>query len=65
MSNKFKSGDKVTLETGGNVMTIKGYARIHKANDTAVIANKYECEWYDGRKTQQAVFLESSLRLVK
>ncbi|MEP7318188.1 MAG: DUF2158 domain-containing protein [Panacibacter sp.] len=64
MANKFNTGDKVSLKTGGPVMTIKGHAATHTSNGNIAIIDKYECTWYDGKKTQQAVFIEDILKLM-
>jgi uncharacterized protein YodC (DUF2158 family) len=62
MTDKFQPGDKVALKTGGPVMTIKGHAVTHKSNGSTTIREKYECTWYDGKKVQQAVFIEDILK---
>ena len=64
MANKFKSGDKVVLKTGSPLMTIKGHAETHTSNGNIAIIDKYECVWSDGKKVQQAVFIEDILKLV-
>lgn len=64
MANKFKSGDKVALKTGGPVMTIKGHAATRTLNGNIPIIDKYECTWYDGNKVQQAVFIEDILKSI-
>ncbi len=64
MANKFKTGDRVALKTGGPVMTIKGHAATHTFNGNTAIIDKYECIWNDGKKNQQAVFIEDILRLI-
>lgn len=64
MANKFKAGDRVVLKTGSPLMTIKGHAATHSSNGNTVIKDKYECMWNDGKKTQQAVFIEEILQLV-
>lgn len=64
MSSKFKPGDKVVLKTGGPIMTIKNYAVKHSTSGNEPIMDKYECGWSDGKKMQQAVFIEDVLKLV-
>lgn len=64
MANKFKAGDRVSLKTGSAIMTIKGNAVMHNIPGNIAIKDKYECVWYDGMKTQQAVFIEDILQLV-
>lgn len=64
MANKFNPGDKVVLKTGSPLMTIKGHAANHTSNGNVAIMDKYECVWSDGKKVQQAVFIEDILKLV-
>ncbi|MEP6846348.1 MAG: DUF2158 domain-containing protein [Panacibacter sp.] len=64
MANKFQAGDKVMLKTGSPLMTVKGHAATHTSNGNIAIIDKYECIWSDGRKTQQAVFVEDILKLM-
>ena len=64
MANKFNTGDKVALKTGSAVMTVKGHAVTHTIPGNISIIDKYECAWYDGKKTQQAVFIEDILKLI-
>ncbi len=64
MAHKFKSGDLVKLKTGSQSMTIKGFAFKHTDQGNIEIADKYECFWSDGSKSQKAIFREEVLELV-
>lgn len=53
MSQKFKVGDKVKLNSGGAVMTVRKYSD-----------NKVTCDWQDAKKKAcQNEYLEDQLTL--
>ena len=64
MANKFKVGDIVRLKLGGHSMTVAGNATKHLEKAPISIRDKYECMWFDGKKTQIAVFREDALQSV-
>jgi uncharacterized protein YodC (DUF2158 family) len=63
MANKFKTGDVIRLKSGSHTMTIKGHAIKHTPQGNILIADRYECFWFDGVKPQQAIFREDSIKL--
>jgi len=65
MPGKFKTNDRVQLKSGSHTMIVVGHAitRTHEGN--VPIKDKYECSWYDGIKTQKAVFKETDIKLIE
>ncbi|HXL58372.1 MAG TPA: DUF2158 domain-containing protein [Chitinophagaceae bacterium] len=64
MAHKFKSGDIVKLKKGSPSMTVKGNATKPVNIGNVQIADKYECMWFDGLKSQKAIFQEDAIELV-
>lgn len=64
MANKFKTGDIVKLKKGSPSMTVKGNATKPATIGNVQIADKYECAWFDGVKSQRAIFPEDAIELV-
>lgn len=54
MAHEFKVGDKVTLKSGGPIMTVKGWMNI---NET------YGVVWFDGKDTKRDSFPAAALKL--
>jgi len=63
MPNKYKTGDIIILRTGSHSMTIKWNATAHTLNGNITIPDRYECVWFDGKKSQKAVFKEDEIKL--
>jgi uncharacterized protein YodC (DUF2158 family) len=61
MKNQFKPGDMVKLKASGQTVTIKDLAIRPSRDGVVTIEDKYVCIWYDGTKTQRAVFHEDAL----
>jgi uncharacterized protein YodC (DUF2158 family) len=64
MIHKFKAGDIVRLKKGSHSMTVKGHATKPVTVGNIPIADKYECMWFDGIKSQKAIFQEDTIELV-
>ncbi|HRH60801.1 MAG TPA: DUF2158 domain-containing protein [Chitinophagaceae bacterium] len=65
MADKFKPNDKVQLISGSNSMTVVGHAKTHTSEGDIPIKDKYECAWFDGIKSQKAIFREAQIKLVE
>ena len=65
MSNKFKANDRVQLKSGSHTMTVIGNAKTHTSGINVPIKNKYECSWFDGKKSQKAIFNEDDIKLIE
>lgn len=64
MSMQFTPGDLVKLKVSNQVMSIKANAVSNSSGNKMIIADKYECVWFDGNKYQKAVFAAENLELV-
>lgn len=65
MSGKFKANDRVQLKAGSHTMIVVGHAINHAPEGTIPIKDKYECSWFDGIKSQKAIFKEEDLKLIQ
>ena len=65
MAGKFESEDRVQLKTGSPTMTVVGYAIARTTDGAVPIKDKYECAWFDGEKSQKAIFKEEDLKLIQ
>lgn len=65
MISKFKVHDRVQLTTGSHVMTVVGHAKTHTPHGDVLIMDKYECSWFDGMKSQKAIFTEIQIKLIQ
>ena len=65
MTGKFKVDDRVQLVTGSSLMTVVGHAKTHTPQGDILIMDKYECAWFDGAKSQRAVFAEIQIKLIQ
>jgi uncharacterized protein YodC (DUF2158 family) len=65
MAGKFKVNDRVQLKSGSHTMTIVGHAKTHTPAGDILIIDKYECSWFDGMKSQKAVFPEVQIKLIQ
>jgi uncharacterized protein YodC (DUF2158 family) len=62
---KFKMNDRVQLISGSHTMTVVGNAKTHTAEGSVPIKDKYECLWFDGSKSQKAIFKETEIKLIQ
>jgi len=46
-------------------MTIVGHAKTHSPEGSIPIKDKYECSWFDGFKSQKAIFKETEIKLIQ
>jgi len=65
MPGKFKANDRVQLISGSHTMTVVGHARMPSPEGTILIKDKYECSWFDGMKSQKAIFKEVQIKLIQ
>lgn len=65
MPAKFKVNDRVQLTSGSHTMTVVGHAKTHTPDGDVLIIDKYECSWFDGIKSQKAVFAEGQIKLIQ
>jgi len=65
MPRKFKANDRVQLKSGSHTMIIVGHATTHAHEGNTPIKDKYECSWFDGTKSQKAIFREADLKLIQ
>jgi uncharacterized protein YodC (DUF2158 family) len=65
MPAKFKVNDRVQLISGSHAMTVVGHAKTHTPEGDIPIKDKYECVWFDGMKSQKAVFTEVQIKLIQ
>jgi uncharacterized protein YodC (DUF2158 family) len=65
MPYKFKANDRVQLKSGSHTMTVVGNAATRTPLGNIPIKNKYECSWYDGTKSQKAIFKEEDIKLIE
>lgn len=65
MPYKFKANDRVQLKSGSSTMTVVGNATSHTPLGNIPIKNKYECSWFDGVKSQKAIFKEDDIKLIE
>jgi len=65
MPGKFKADDRVQLKGNSHTMIIVGHAISHTPEGTIPIKDKYECAWFDGEKSQKAIFKEEDLKLIQ
>jgi len=65
MSSKFKVNDRVQLISGSHTMTVIGYAKMPSPEGNILIKDKYECSWFDGMKSQKAIFKEVQIKLIQ
>ena len=65
MVGKFKANDRVQLVSGSHTMTVIGNAKTHTPNGDILLMDKYECSWFDGIKSQKAVFKEVQIKLIE
>jgi len=65
MVGKFKVNDMVQLISGSHTMTVVGHAKTHTPDGDVLLIDKYECSWFDGIKSQKAVFKEAQIKLVQ
>jgi uncharacterized protein YodC (DUF2158 family) len=65
MPHKFKPNDRVQLKSGSHAMIIVGNATIPAAEGKIAIKDKYECSWFDGVKSQKAIFKEEDIVLIE
>jgi uncharacterized protein YodC (DUF2158 family) len=45
-------------------MTVVGNAIVPTAEGNVPILDKYECSWFDGTKSQKAIFKEADIELI-
>ncbi len=64
MAYKFKAGDIISLISGSHSMTVKGNASTRTINGNVPLPDRYECFWFDGKKSQKAVFKEEQMKLL-
>lgn len=62
--SKFKAKDEVRLKSGSHTMTVVGNAIVPTAEGNVPILDKYECSWFDGTKSQKAIFKEADIELI-
>jgi len=66
MSGKFKINDRVQLISGSSsTMIVTGYAKMPSPEGNILIKDKYECSWFDGMKSQKAIFKEVQIKLIQ
>jgi len=65
MAGKFKVNDRVQLISGSHTMTIVGHAKAHTPDGDILLIDKYECSWFDGVKSQKAVFNALQIKLIQ
>ncbi len=65
MANKFKVNDRVQLISGSHTMTVIGNAKTYTPEGSTPIKDKYECSWFDGKKSQKAIFKETHIKLIQ
>jgi uncharacterized protein YodC (DUF2158 family) len=65
MPFKFKSNDRVQLKSGSPTMVVVGHAVSYTPGGKVPITDKYECSWFDGKKSQQAIFREEDIKLIE
>ena len=65
MAGKFKVNDRVQLISGSHAMTVVGHAKTRTPEGDILIIDKYECAWFDGTKSQKAVFNEVQIKLIQ
>ena len=65
MAAKFKANDRVQLISGSHTMTVIGHAKTHTPAGNVLLIDKYECSWFDGAKSQKAVFTEAQIKLIQ
>jgi uncharacterized protein YodC (DUF2158 family) len=53
MSDEIKTGDVVTLKSGGPEMTVNGFSSDH--------SNMVECVWFDGNVLREGAFYADAL----
>jgi uncharacterized protein YodC (DUF2158 family) len=46
-------------------MTVVGHAKTPTPEGDVLIKDKYECSWYDGKKSQKAIFKEAQIKLIQ
>jgi uncharacterized protein YodC (DUF2158 family) len=61
MQNQFKPGDLVKLKISNQKMTVKAIATKPSPKGIVIIEDRFECVWYDGTKSQKAVFHKDAL----
>jgi uncharacterized protein YodC (DUF2158 family) len=62
---KFKANDRVQLISGSHTMTVVGHAKTPTPEGNVLIKDKYECSWFDGMKSQKAIFQEAQIKLIQ
>jgi uncharacterized protein YodC (DUF2158 family) len=62
---KFKPNDRVQLISGSHTMTVVGHAKTSTPQGSVPIKDKYECSWFDGIKSQKAIFKEAQIKLIQ
>lgn len=55
IEEKFKVGNKVALNSGGPVMTVKSV-------DSTPVSVRYWCQWFAGKKLEQGQFPQESIK---
>jgi uncharacterized protein YodC (DUF2158 family) len=65
MAGKFKVNDRVQLISGSHTMTVLGHAKAHTPGGDVLLMDKYECSWFDGVKSQKAIFKEAQIKLIQ
>jgi len=65
MVGKFKANDRVQLISGSHTMTVVGHAKAHTPDGDILLIDKYECSWFDGVKSQKAVFNALQIKLIQ
>jgi uncharacterized protein YodC (DUF2158 family) len=65
MSSKFKVNDRVQLISGSRTMIVIGFAKMPSSEGNILIKDKYECSWFDGMKSQKAIFKEVQIKLIQ
>jgi len=65
MPDKFKTNDRVQLISGSHTMIVVGHAKMPSPEGSIPIKDKYECSWFDGGKSQKAVFKEAQIKLIQ
>ena len=65
MPSKFKANDRVQLKSGSHTLIVVGYATSRTPEGNIPIKDKYECSWFDGIKSQKAIFKEEDIKLIE
>ncbi|AUU01865.1 DUF2158 domain-containing protein [Morganella morganii] len=61
---KYKTGDKVQLNSGGPVMTVQSastYSSYEDSGKAGQFSGYYTCQWFAGKKLDKGSFPEESL----